>query len=273
MPWNPPHVSLAQMTDLTWNAHYNAAPPRFFLTGDGHRTPPFAWAVNGVSQAMTLHFRMLAAQNLLCAGVETFQDQVNLNSVPPNLAPVFGNNCVFGWEPPIMRVVGTTIDQILAMVPGTLSGHPAGEAQVQQDVVQLDQSIGLINAALGTDIPLPVDIRVTNAATDWAAIKLYLDGVYGTGSFFNRFSTRSPRVGATETAHRNTLIQLQTGLMTLRDSMNPVFGARILAEINNHPGHTHLITCGWAHLQNVNPVLQNCINIGAANGIVDSNTR
>ena len=275
MPWNAPHagVALGAMTDLTWNAHYVPAMPRFFLAGDGHAHPPFNWAVGGASQAMSQHFRLLAAQSQLCLHVETFQDEVNQDSVPFFLSAAFGNNRVFGWEPPVMKVVNAALEDIMTLVTGILNAVPDSDKAVHDAVAAVDRSVGVIVGKIGTDIPNNCDPQVINAAATWATVKKYLEGVYGTGGFFDRFGSRSPRNPGSEQAHTQAMMALRTGLMTLRDSMNPTFGAMIQAKINQYPNDTHLIACGWAHLRDVNPLLQSCIQIGLNAGIVDPNTR
>jgi hypothetical protein len=292
-------MSLESMTDDIWIAHYQSAVPRFFLTGDGHGNPPFDWVVRKKDQAMGQHFLKLAEKNKLCLYVEQLPEQVNATSVPTDLQVVLHNRCVFGWELPIFGPVGAAINSIDFLMD-TLCGHPAADHKVHEAVAVIDQCINLVIAAFGNDIAEPYDPRLPNAAATWAPIKLYLDKKYGKGGlvglgvgglvglglaqagtdFISNLLPKfaiPPRDAATKTTpdeHSKSLMQLKAALLTLRDSQNPVIGAGIMAKIKTFSGnHTHLIACGYGHIQNVHPLLQDCINIANEVGIVDPITK
>ncbi|HJQ59362.1 MAG TPA: hypothetical protein VJ890_20820 [Vineibacter sp.] len=274
MPWNPPRagVALEAITDQIWNTHYVPAMPRFFLSGDGHADPPFTWAVGGKSQAMTAHFRILAGQNQLCLHVETFQDSVGQDDVPFHLSAAFGNKRVFGWEPPVFKVVDAALRAISTVSSEVLNARPASNKAVHDAVAAVDRSLGVIVTKVGTDIPNNCDRRVINAAATWAPVKKYLDGVYGSGGVLDLVRSRSLVNTRSTQAHTAAMQALSDGLMTLRDSMNPTIAAMIEAKISQYPNHTHLIACGYGHIKSANPLLQNCIRIGNHIGIVDPNT-
>ena len=71
MPWQVvPNGTLRALTNGTLAAllRGDAPVPRFFLTGDGHRHPPFEWT--NVCTDLRLHFQTLMAANQLCVHVE-----------------------------------------------------------------------------------------------------------------------------------------------------------------------------------------------------------
>ena len=75
--------------------------PRFFMTGDGHRQPPFGWT-NACKQ-LRAHFMTLIASKMLCAHVEEHAEQVEGTSVPNWLAVLYDQRRIFGWELTIYR--------------------------------------------------------------------------------------------------------------------------------------------------------------------------
>jgi hypothetical protein len=70
--------------------------PMLFMTGDGHREPPFGWTTKGVWPEF---FRELARMNNICCHVEKYSNAVTQDDVPISLRSVYNNGKVFGWEP------------------------------------------------------------------------------------------------------------------------------------------------------------------------------
>jgi hypothetical protein len=80
MPWkNLASGTLQGLSDATLGATLTPM-PRFFLTGDGHRHPPFGWT--SACKGLRAHFERLMASQMLCAHVEEHQEEVKDTSVP-----------------------------------------------------------------------------------------------------------------------------------------------------------------------------------------------
>ena len=76
--------------------------PMVYITGDGHRTPPFKWATD---DTWADFFKQFVGMNKICCHVETFSDEVKATSVPKLFEPVFHNRKVFGFEPNVFKTI------------------------------------------------------------------------------------------------------------------------------------------------------------------------
>lgn len=250
MPWQVvPNGTLRALTNGTLATIFrgDAAIPRFFMTGDGHRHPPFEWI--NVCTDLRLHFQTLMASNLLCAHVETYQDAVNDNSVPVTLQPLVLQGMVFGWELEIYKYMLPLMEQSMRIA----TDDPINPS----DVMNFDRELARLHAMLWM-IGNPAALRASLGAHE----------PYVT--YYRKVAKGAPRVRLTETNYQTFLIAYHNLTMGFRTTVNPYIGQNIQRSINLHPNATHLITCGAAHIP-INP-LQNFILLpGGATGIVDGN--
>ena len=250
MPWQiVPNGTLRALTNGTLAGMFrgDAPVPRFFLTGDGHRHPPFEWT--NVCTDLRLHFQTLMAANQLCVHVETYQDAVDDNAVPVVLQPLVLQGMVFGWELEIYRYMLPLMEQSMRIA----TDDPINPA----DVMQFDRELVRLNGSLWMIGNPPA---LTGAMAAHEPFVRYYRGV----------ANGQPRVLLTETNYQAFLIAYHNTTMGFRTTVNPYIAQNIQRVINLHPNATHLITCGAAHIT-VNP-LQNFIVLpGPAVGIVDGN--
>jgi len=75
--------------------------PKVFMTGDGHRTPAFAWT--GSCPSVTDFFSHALAANRLYTYVEVRPSAVAPNLVPGFLAALYGLGRIIGWELPLFE--------------------------------------------------------------------------------------------------------------------------------------------------------------------------
>ena len=67
--------------------------PRVFLTGDGHRHPPFQWICQH-----SVYFIRLCEKNKLILHVEELSEKISSDSVPPMLNRLVNEKRVFSFE-------------------------------------------------------------------------------------------------------------------------------------------------------------------------------
>lgn len=210
--------------------------PMVYMTGDGHRDPPFNWTNNGIWGTF---WTDIVQQNKICCHVETYANRVTAQSVPLNLRPVQLNGKVFGWEPEFYKIVQDVMEELpILILKDCLSlndihyitremfrisnlGYLGAEGNEAMEFFDRARVL----ARMGRMLPCP---------TDEPILKTGLFSLQGHD--FNTFL-------------RNYL----TRTYWLRTAINNVIGANIQRVINLYPDHVHLITCGDAHITN-NPL-------------------
>jgi hypothetical protein len=230
-----PNGSFRGLTDTTLNATLGNPLPQFFLSGDGHRHPPFSWAESCPS--LKYHFMGLLATRTLCAHVELHQQDVRDDSVPAFLNPLIYEQKVFGWELSIYKQLLPVMELCtdLASNIGLLGPTPA----VIRDVVLLDKGIVQLDALLW-QVGSPAALKKT---TESLTYRKYYEGV-GKGGQRNM---------GTEQEFLQFVLAYNNAAMRLRTDANQYIAQNIWKKIQLHPHDTHLITVGAAHIT-TNPV-------------------
>jgi hypothetical protein len=194
--------------------------PMVFMTGDGHRHPPFEWSNRGVWKGF---FAKLVEDNKICCHVETFADDVKVDSVPKHLEAAFYNQKVFGWEPEFYKIIQRTIETAINL----LLQMTQGESMALTDINALARDLGQVQQ-LGY---LADESRMAQAfalkAARAKAATVTPDQMGGYDVFLKEYKN----VG-----------------MSLRTGINDVIGANIQRVIKRYPDHMHFITCGDAHI-------------------------
>ena len=250
MPWTLlPAGTFNGLSDATIDAVLGNPRARYFISGDGHRTPPFAWAVR---PAVRPYFQELMAAGNLCLHVEQHQEDVTDQSIPALFDPVFVQQQVFGWELDMFKHLLPVMNLTMEIM-GSLPNPDLA------DVVTLHRHMIRMND-LAWKVGNPPWIFAALAQSDvfLAYWKRRLDINPG---------NRIPAVGATEDAYLNFLNQYNNSCMALRCDANNFIAVNLMNAMARFPNATHLITVGNAHLV-TNPV-QQYINIGLNAGLID----
>ncbi|NYF22068.1 hypothetical protein HDC36_003544 [Xanthomonas sp. JAI131] len=205
--------------------------PVVFMTGDGHRNPPFEWTNRGV---WTGFFDGIMADNKLCCHVEVYADAVAADSVPRHLRPVFMNRKVFGWEPECFKAVEGILISVNALLPFAMDSK---EVMAMSDIEAL---VGHIDAFRNSPDAGRHLVDEQTMARQFLSLKASRQVQLANGK----------RVVATAgmLGFDKLLLQCNRISMQLRTVMNDVMGRNIQAVIDRHPDHMHLITCGDAHV-------------------------
>lgn len=221
--------------------------PMLFMTGDGHREPPFQWTTRGLWGRF---FTEVVQMNKVCCHVELFSDGVTINSVPNNLAQVYRNGKVFGWEPDIYRVILSILDDVLTMVGDDQFSFARNKAGIKDILGRMNEvgNAGLLaqHAVMGAS--LYANFQLGTANDDDALLD------------------------QTITAFKAFLMQYQRDAMRLRTGINDLIGANIQAKIDQYPDHIHLITCGDAHIT-TNPLYNFIAPPPGFFGVADQNQK
>jgi hypothetical protein len=216
-----------------------------FMTGDGHRNPPFVWTSRGLWGRF---FRDVVQMNKVCCHVELFANQVTRDAVPDNLVQVFDNGKVFGWEPEIYQKIHTILENSPALFLDDRLNYAQHRPQIQAMVSNVSE-VG--------DAGLLVDHSFT-------AVHIYSNLQVGT------IEGRDDLVASNISALKILLRQYYRDAMSLRTDINNMIGANIQAKIDDYPDHLHLITCGDAHIT-VNPLYAFITPPAGCFGVVDEN--
>lgn len=199
--------------------------PMLFMTGDGHRNPPFQWVDRGVWKGS---FKDLVDDDKVCCHVETYSDAVNINCVPSSLVKVFLNGKVFGWEPDFYKILQVIMETALDMLveASRTSKYSKNDIHfVTKEMYRVHHQGHLIGEG-----------RL--AMTFWDIARSY--NVQQVSS--------SSLPGFTD-----FLKHYQKQAMKLRTLIHPQIAGRIQKRIDEFPDHLHLITCGDAHVK-INPL-------------------
>jgi hypothetical protein len=237
--------------------------PRFFLSGDGHRQPPFGWAEG---EAVLPQFLALMGRGELCMHVEQQQEDVRAASVPPRFADLIRQQMVFGWELPIYRDLLAMMQLIYAVKAELPRPSLESVMAVHREMVRI--------AGLAHVVGNPPWMRQAVVTSD--GFKAYWAGIDPRPDRFQLLTTpdkpvyrneQFARRKSTEDSYRGFLSDYLLDIMQLRTDANQFIGVRIKRNIDLHPNATHLITVGAAHIT-INPV-QQYINLGNLTGLVD----
>ncbi len=222
---------------------------RYYLSGDGHRTPPFAWAVR---PAVRAHFLQLMATGDLCLHVEQHQEDVTSESIPALFDPVFVQQKVFGWELSMFKHLQPVMELVMEIMGALPQPVLSDVVALHREMVRMD------SLAWKVGNPPWIHAALANSDTYLAYWKARLHANPG---------ARIAANGATEHAYLVFLNQYQNACMALRCDANNFIAINIMNAMARFPLATHLITVGNAHLV-TNPV-QQYINIGADAGLID----
>lgn len=193
--------------------------PMLFMTGDGHRHPPFEWTAR---PPWADFFAELVRDNSICCHVEKYADAVVLEDVPDNLRGVFQNHKVFGWEPEFYKTIQASQQLGLDFWP-KLDEKPA---HPKSEVVALTKAM--------------IQVGMMGYARDESdrAMRIY-ELVQSLGD---------PVPTGKLTGLGDLIRDFQRATMRLRTEINKEIGDNIQKTVNTYPGDMHLITCGDAHI-------------------------
>lgn len=258
MPWE--YVTKNTLPNLTNNDvdiifRGDSPIPRFFMTGDGHRQPPFLWTTECIR--IRDHFEALVENGSLFAHVEQHPSDVGINSVPNYMHPLLNQGRVCGWELAIYKDLEPLMNScrdLIAQLHMDLA-----IAIIYQRVLEIDRDMVRLLGLLW-QIGNPPALR--NAAINSAAYRHY----------FQRVSkSQITRNLAIEADYSRFLLRYYNDAMALRTVVNPYIGRNIQRIINQYPNATHLITCGWTHITD-NPLPHYVALPEGAHGIVDASS-
>lgn len=204
--------------------------PMLFMTGDGHRNPPFECTNRGVWAGF---FDQVVAHNKVCCHVEVYADAVTAEAVPRHLQPVFTNRKVFGWEPECFKDIEIILECVNALRP---------LAHDDQEVMPISWIRTLVDH-------LDAFRRSPDAGSHLQNEKInarhYLDKALKNVQVRNAVNVvASSRMGGFAVL----LGICNTTAMQLRTVLNDAMGRNIQAVVDRYPDHMHLITCGDAHV-------------------------
>ena len=256
MPWNRLADGILRvMTDDRVRDYFRGDMPipQFFMSGDGHRNPPFQWTAAG--PMMRQHFVDLMAAGRLWAHVEELPANVVVGSVPGFLAQLHAQNHIFGWELPIFQELLQSMGDSMQLAAAFNAGNIDNALQQNVDAFNLE----IIRTT-------PLLVQVGNPAN--------LTGMAGVAGQMARYVTRvrageQPQTPGIDQEYQRLLIQYHNDTMGLRTSAHPYIGHNIQGIIDANAHCTHIITCGNAHITVHNP-LHGFIHLpGGAIGVVD----
>eukprot|EP01084_Bolivina_argentea_P087932 158753_1 len=252
--------------------------PQFFLSGDGHRHPPFKWVTS--CPRLKLHFQELMGKDQLCAHVEMHQDQVTERAIPGILIPLIHQHKIFGWELDIYRDLGSAMEHAMEILGQFAANFQEREFSIKKmnkqalevaiynfkdlvySIVVLDKDILRVDGFLSHKISNPEKLRKMSKDSwefrDYFGKLKFTDlGIEG----------RNKNI---ENAYVKFLKYFYRTAMELRTDVGvqKLIGANIQKSIDKHANNTHIITVGNAHIE-INPV-QHYINIGNAFGVIDA---
>jgi hypothetical protein len=234
-------------------------PPRFFLTGDAHRNPPFEWTKS--CSTMKLHFFNLVQRGALCAHVEQYPEDVVSTSLPTNLRYIYEFGKVFGWELRIFALLQPSMEFVNLITfdyrEKAISNSRMDSKKAVQDI---DQFIKLFDPANENLAEVGNPNCLKDIKAQLLLFRNYFKWVGWLGTPLNL---------ATEYKFYQLLYNFGRDTMTLRTALNPYMAQNILQNIQKFPNDTHIITCGNNHILH-NP-LQNYLPLpNGAVGIVDA---
>lgn len=208
---------------LAANAFPSEYVPMVFMTGDGHRRPPFKWTCH---EHWLSFFDALVAANEICCHVEKYSDAVESEDVPANLQKVFMNNKVFGWEPEIFKDLEKIQNECFRMM---------GEDKISISEVRI-----LTNSMRR--------VTLSNYLEDESNIasEFYLNAIALRSEYFSLSALKG---------YENFIGKYAgTSVMKLRTLIHAEVGSTIEGHMKLLPDHMHIVTCGDAHISCSDPL-------------------
>ncbi|MCP4344662.1 MAG: hypothetical protein GY795_03935 [Desulfobacterales bacterium] len=239
-----------------------------FLTGDGHSEPPFLWTEHSVLTRDILP--KLINKNLVCAYVETYNNEVTADDVPDWMLKVFQNKKVFGWELDFFRLIKDLND-----------ASQNWRMNLNNKKYDHNKALITIDGLLEQVIKRRGEVNMTgkmlNAAQSFRTnSKPYIVESQGymsyAASFVHTPKKNEQKKNPTHNDYNRLAEQsrnVKDELLNLRDRCNRSFAASIWKYMKNYEHHLHFIACGDAHVK-IDPI-QNYLNLPKKEtGIVDS---
>ncbi|MCJ8302996.1 hypothetical protein [Shewanella sp.] len=212
-----------------WLSQSNSDKPKIIMTGDGHRTPPFAYAEGNE------FIKKEAQRKQLFLYVEATQEDVdaNLNNfVPKTMQKGFfakGPTRVIGWEPQMSQLMKQTFEDIMA----SLSIEQENRKNMFDRL--LAQNTRIFDELLEENESLAVEFNT--------ASNKHLASIDPENKNFSDMQVANDA---------RDIMRIVSGSWR-DDYINPVIGKRIAKNITENPNATFLISIGDCHL-NVNPI-------------------
>jgi hypothetical protein len=219
-------------SDLVW--------PKVFMTGDGHRTPAFAWT--GTCPSVTDFFRHALAADRLYAYVEVRPSAVTATLVPGFLAALYGKRRIIGWELPLFEQLQPSMDKSLEV------------ATLEIDLKRLDV-LGTVLGEFDTLISAVPEILRANRTMDITMFDHVSEIMECLTTYQRRRAEFKVEVAKKLTdAAKNYF----NACMSLRcsASYHQAVGNTIQHSILQAPDSIHLIACGDNHLTCNGPLQQ-----------------
>jgi hypothetical protein len=213
--------------------------PTVYLTGDGHRDPPFAWTTQN---AWPGFFRDLIEADGLCVHVEEYPENVTVGSVPDLLRPLVTRGRVFGWEPAFYRTIQAVMERCRE-VAGEDRLRPRDISSLARAMIEVSQAGYLRNEAIRATT---FNLTAMNLIERDDLVPM--DRLVG---------------------YRQFLVAYINTAMRLRVEINDVIGGNVQRVIDRFPDNVHLVTCGNAHLVQ-NPLYQYIDPPPGCFGVVDT---
>jgi hypothetical protein len=234
--------TLQQITDRTFDeyAKSDLVWPKVFLTGDGHRTPAFAWT--GACPNVTDFFRHALAADRLYAYVEVRPSAVAANLVPAFLGALYGQGRIIGWELSLFEQLQPSMDKSLEV------------ATLEIDLKRLD-AIGQVLREFDGLINAVPEILRANRTMDLTTFE-HIAAIMGCLTTYQR---RRAEFNAEEAKKlTNAAKNYFNACMGLRccASYHQAVGDAIQRNILQAPNAIHLIACGDNHLTCNGPLQQ-----------------
>ena len=197
--------------------------PMVFMTGDGHRNPPFKWTTRGV---WCNFFKEIVQINGLCCHVEKYSDSVSKEDVPLGLRAVFNNNKVFGWEPDFYKKLQELMEKCFSFI--AVEKISMSDISIITNTMRRIAGLGYLTQEAITALDYWEKAKETKK--DPVPMKL----LPGYQKFLGKYAG--------------------TRAMQLRTEIHKDVGATIQENIDRYAGDMHLITCGDAHITCSDPL-------------------
>ncbi|AQS36163.1 hypothetical protein Sps_00974 [Shewanella psychrophila] len=212
-----------------WLSKSNSDKPKIIMTGDGHRSPPFAYAEGNE------FIKKEAQRKQLFLYVEATQEDVdtNINNfIPKTMQKGFfakGPTKVIGWEPKISQLMKKTFDDVIA----SLNVEQENRKSMFDGL--LEQNTMIFHSLLEENESLAIEFNT--------ASNKHLASIDPANQNFSEAQVANDA---------RDIMKIVSGSWR-DDYINPVIGKRIAKDIMNNPNATFLISIGDCHL-NVNPI-------------------
>jgi len=245
-----PAGTLRGITDDRFAEYARSEWPKVFMTGDGHRTPAFAWT--GTCARVKDFFTRALTANRLYAYVEVRPSAVAANLVPDFLAGLHGGGRITGWELPLFEQLQPSMVKSLEVVA------------LEINLNQLD-AIKPVLDKFSTLITDASEILGMNRTVDLPTF----NQVFAIMECLTTYERRRTEF-TVEVANKlqAAALHYHNACMELRCSAayHQAVGNTIQGSILQAPTSIHLITCGDNHLTCASP-LQQFISLDVLNAL------